>query len=520
MSINYPYNNFYEMLAHHASRKPRRTAIFYNERKISYDRLLKKVDTLARFLELSGIERGDRVAIFMQNAPEFVVSLFAITKIGAVAVPVNTFLKSDEVAYILNDCGAKMLLASAEQAKVVEPLWESTGIEKVVWEGAYEALDNKNIGFEEIFGILQSHEKVELPDIDDLAVIIYTSGTTGNPKGAMLSYRNIMHNCEAIGQLTDFTRKDRFIVYLPMFHAFTLTVTVVMPLYYGASYVIVRKIMPFSNIIKQILFKRVTMFVGVPDVYNALARAKLPWYFLWFQKIRYFVSGAAPLSEATIERFTGKFKKARLLEGYGLSECSPVVSVNTPWKQKPLSVGPAIPGVEIKIVDENMIELPTGEIGEIIVRGDNIMQGYLGNPTATDETIVNGWLLTGDMGYLDEDGYLFIVDRKKDLIISKGINIYPREIEEVINAFEGVGASAVVGMPDEKSGEVPVAFVEPAEEEEVDEKALRKYLKERLANFKLPRDIRIIDELPKNATGKVLKRLLKERLKEEAAANG
>ena len=516
--MNYPYRNFYEMLAHHAGRGPNRTALFLADGKLSYGRLLKKVDTLARFLEISGIGKGDRVAIFMQNSKEFVISLFAITKLGAVAVPVNTFLKSEEVAYILNDCGARMLMASAEQAKVVEPLWETTKIEKVVWEGEYEALDNKNIGFDEIFDILHSHEKVELPDIDDLAVIIYTSGTTGNPKGAMLSYRNIMHNCEAIGQLTDFSRKDRFIVYLPMFHAFTLTVTVIMPLYYGASYVIVRKIMPFSNIIKQILFKRVTMFVGVPDVYNALSRAKLPWYFMWFQKIRYFVSGAAPLSEATLDRFNAKFRRAKLLEGYGLSECSPVVSVNLPTKQKPRSVGPAIPGVEIKIVDENMIELPTGEIGEIIVRGDNVMQGYLNNPTATDETIVNGWLLTGDMGYLDEEGFLFIVDRKKDLIISRGINIYPREIEEVINAFDGVGASAVVGMPDEKSGEVPVAFVEPAEGEEVDEKALRRYLKEKLANFKIPREIRVIEELPKNATGKVLKRVLKEQLKQELAA--
>ena len=516
--MNYPYRNFYEMLAAHAKKGPRRPVFFVGNEKISYGKLLKKVDTLARFLELSDIGRGDRVAIFMQNSKEFVISLFAITKLGAVAVPVNTFLKSDEVAYILNDCDARMLMASAEQKDVVEPLWESTGIERVVWEGEYVALDNKNIGFDEIFGILESHERMELPDIDDLAVIIYTSGTTGNPKGAMLSYRNIMHNCEAIGQLTSFTRRDRFIVYLPMFHAFTLTVTVIMPIYYGASYVIVRKIMPFSNIIKQILFKRVTMFVGVPDVYNALSRAKLPWYFMWFQKIRYFVSGAAPLSEATIERFTAKFRKAKLLEGYGLSECSPVVSVNPPWKQKPLSVGPAVPGVEIKIVDENMLELPTGEIGEIIVRGDNVMQGYLGRPTATEETIVNGWLLTGDMGYLDEEGFLFIVDRKKDLIISRGINIYPREIEEVINAFEGVGASAVVGMPDEKSGEVPVAFVEPAEDETVDLKGLRRHLKEKLANFKLPRDIRIIDELPKNATGKVLKRILKARLKEEAEA--
>lgn len=511
--MEYPFQNLYEILAFHAKREPKAPSIFTQKRRLSYEMLKKKVDTLAHFLEVSDIKKGDFVAIFMQNSKEFVISLFAITKIGAIAVPINTFLKSEEVAYILNDCNAKMVMASAEQKETIEPLWESTSIKKVVWEGEYESLDNKNIRFDEIFRIFKSHDSRSFPSIDDLAVIIYTSGTTGNPKGAMLSYRNIMHNCKAIGELTSFSSKDRFIVYLPMFHAFTLTVTVIMPIYYGASFVLVRKIMPFGNILKQILFRRVTMFVGVPDVYNALSRAKLPWYFMLFQRIRYFVSGAAPLSEATIERFTSKFKRAKLLEGYGLSECSPVVSVNPPWKQKLLSVGTPIPGVEVKIVDENMMEVPAGEIGEIIVRGDNVMQGYLNRPTATDETIINGWLLTGDLGYLDEDGFLFIVDRKKDLIISKGINIYPREIEEVINSFSGVASSAVVGIPDEKSSEIPVAFVEVEEDSVVDISDLRAYLKKRLANFKLPREIHLVDELPKNATGKVLKRILKEKLK-------
>jgi len=211
--MNYPYENFYEMLSFSVSRKP---AIFIGNYKLTYERLLKKVDTLARFLELSDIKKGDRVAIFMQNTKEFAISLFAITKIGAVAVPINTFLKEEEVAYILNDCDAKILMASSQLKNVVEPLLGKTQIKRIVWEGDYELLDNKNIGFSEIFEILKSYETVELPKIDDLAIIIYTSGTTGNPKGAMLSYRNIFHNCQAIGELTKFTQKDRFIVYLPM----------------------------------------------------------------------------------------------------------------------------------------------------------------------------------------------------------------------------------------------------------------------------------------------------------------
>jgi len=278
--------------------------------------------------------------------------------------------------------------------------------------------------------------------------------------------------------------------------------------------VIIKSLQPFSNIFKQTLTKRVTLFFGIPDVYNALAKAKLPWYFLWFNNIRAFISGAAALQPKTLDAMSKKFKRAKLLEGYGLSESSPVVCVNTIKKQKVGSVGCAMYGHEVKIVDSDMNELSRGTIGDIIVKGDNIMLGYLNRPEATQEAIVNGWLLTGDMGYMDEEGFLFIVDRKKDLIISKGINIYPRGIEEVIDSFPGVKASAVIGIFDEKSGEIPVAYIELEEECEIlDEKGLKPYLRERLANYKLPKYLYVIDELPKNATGKVLKRVLKEQLK-------
>jgi long-chain acyl-CoA synthetase len=289
-----------------------------------------------------------------------------------------------------------------------------------------------------------------------------------------------------------------------------------LPLYVGASIVIIQSIQPFSNIFKQTLTKRVTVFFGIPDVYNALAKAKLPWYFMWFNRIRAFISGAAALQPKTLDAMSKKFRGATLLEGYGLSEASPAVCMNTFKKQKAGSVGTALYGYEMKIVDEEMSEVHRGTIGDIIVNGDNVMQGYLDRPTATDETIVNGWLLTGDMGYMDDEGFLFIVDRKKDLIISKGINIYPREIEEVIDTYNGVGASAVIGITDEKSGEVPIVYIELSENvDSLDEKGLKKYMKEHLANYKLPKQIHLIKELPKNATGKVLKRVLKENLRED-----
>ncbi|BAF69649.1 fatty acid--CoA ligase [Nitratiruptor sp. SB155-2] len=514
--FDYRYNNFYEIVKEHATKRPKSVAYFIDERKITFHRLLLKIDTLARFMELMGVQKEEKVAIIMANSLEFIITLLAAQKLGAIPVPINNFLKEDEITFILNDSDAKLLAASAKYAKELRNVLETTNVQKIVWEGEYQGLDENNIAFSEILESLESHEKLnQHVDIDDTAVIIYTSGTTGKPKGAMLSYRNIFSNILGVERLLTITPKDRFIVYLPMFHSFTLTVTVLMPLYFGSPVVIIRSIMPFSNIIKQLLLKRVTIFTGVPDVYNALSKAKLPWYFHWFNKVKYYVSGAAALPEDTLKRFQSKFKKGKLLEGYGLSECSPVVAVNLPNKQKPKSVGPALPGVEVKIVDEDMVELSRGEVGEIIVKGDNVMQGYWKRPEATAETIVNGWLKTGDLGYMDDEGFIYIVDRKKDLIISKGINIYPREIEEVLMNNPHIKAAAVIGIKDEKSGEVPVAYVELEDGEKISENEIKRYLKEHLANFKVPRSVYIVDELPKNATGKVLKRVLKERLQKE-----
>ena len=514
--FDYKYNSFYEVLAHHAKVIPDKTAYFMDDRKLNFYRVKLKVDTFARFLEFIGIQKGDRIALVVANSLEFIVSFLAAGRLGAVVVPVNTFLKEDEIAFILNDSNAKLLISSAKFAKNTENMIKKTSVEKIVWEGDRKELNENNISFNEILSNLESHEKVSYkPDINDLGVIIYTSGTTGKPKGAMLSYKNIFANIYGVSELMKITPKDRFIVYLPMFHSFTLTVTVLMPLFFASPVVIIRSIMPFSNIIKQTLLKRVTIFTGVPDVYNALSKAKLPWYFHWFNKVKFYVSGAAALPEDTLKRFKDKFKRGRLLEGYGLSETSPVVSVNLPDKQKPLSVGPPVPGVEIKIVNEEMVEVPVGEIGEIIVRGDNVMQGYLNRMEATSETIINDWLKTGDLGKVDEEGFLYIIDRKKDLIISKGINIYPREIEEILVNHPLIKAAAVIGVKDEKGIEVPIAYIEPEEGKEIDKNRIKRYLKENLANFKVPKAVNIIEELPKNAAGKVLKRVLKENLKKE-----
>ncbi|WNY97752.1 fatty acid--CoA ligase [Sulfurospirillum sp. 'SP'] len=511
--LSYPYQNFYEVMEANAKNAPKKTAIFIDDRKVTYAKLKQNIDTFARFLEFSGIRSGDRVAMIVGNSEEFVVSLFAITKIGAIAVPLNTFLKKEEFEYILNDCDARMLISSASFANETKNLLDSTKIEKIVWTDKYDNLDERNYSFTEIDASLETHERLEKrPLLDDLACIVYTSGTTGKPKGAMLSYRNFFSNAIAGSISFQITEKDRFIVFLPMFHSFTLSIMVLLPMFTCSSIVIVRSVFPFANVLKQTLLKQVTIFLGVPTLYNALLKAKIPWYFMWFNKVRIFISGSAPLSEQSLNEFNAKFKKATLLEGYGLSECSPAVSVNRLDRQKALSVGLPLPSYEVKIVNEEMMEVKTGEVGEIMVKGDCVMQGYLNHADATDETIMNGWLLTGDLGKKDEDGFIYIVDRKKDLIISKGINIYPREIEEVIYKYEGVDAVAVIGLRDETKDEDVLAFIQPKEGVELQEMELRQYLKKHLANFKLPKHIYFVEELPKNATGKVLKRVLKEKV--------
>jgi len=518
MSSNtaYMHGSFYELISFQAQKQGKKTALFVEKEKVSYRDILQKADAIAGFLASKGIKKGDKIALFLRNSAEFVYMIFAASKLGAILVPINTFLKEEEISYILEDSQSTVLVTSIIYKQVVDASRASELCRTILWEGEdFIGLHSSHSGFDEALAYNQ-YTQANTASLDDTAVIIYTSGTTGKPKGAMLSHKNIFSNSISGIMHIDVRPKDRGIVFLPMFHSFTFSIGIILPIYAGASIVIIKSLQPFSNIFKQTLTKRVSLFFGIPDVYNALSKAKLPWYFMWFNNIRAFISGAAALQPKTLEAMAIKFKRASLLEGYGLSEAAPAVCMNTLQKQKPGSVGTSLYGYEMKIVDENLIEVPYGVIGDIIVKGDNVMQGYLGRPEATAETIVNGWLLTGDMGYMDDEGFLFIVDRKKDLIISKGINIYPREIEEVIDCFEGIKASAVIGIADEKSGEIPVAYIELDEGvEQIDESRLKSYLREYLANFKQPRYIHIIKELPKNATGKVLKRVLKEKLRKD-----
>ena len=459
-----------------------------------------------------GVKKGDRVAMLLGNSFEFVTAYFAVIRLGAEIVPLNTFLRVEEVNYILNDCRAKIFITSSDFSGIMKDFNGNLvpALEKVISTDSIEA---NHMLFESVYesGVYSPNISAE----EDTAVIIYTSGTTGFPKGAVLSHRNLVSNvigsCEAI-KIRD---NDRFILFLPMFHAFSFTVCVLIPLYKMCYVRIIKSIQPFSNIIKSLVFDRITLFVAIPPVYNVLAAKKIPAIALWLIKIRLCVSGAAPLSGEVLQKFEKKFKLP-LLEGYGLSEASPVVSVN-PFDgvRKAGSVGPAIPRVNVAIMDENGKPLKVNETGEIAVSGPNVMKGYLNKPEETAEVIKDGWLFTGDIGRMDEDGYIFIMDRKKDLIIVNGMNLYPREVEEIIYKMGPVEETAVVGKKDEKHGEIPIGVVKLREGQSATDIEIRKYLKKHIANYKIPHRFEFWTEMPKTGTGKILKREIKRIINEK-----
>jgi len=507
-------NNLYQILINNCKSSPNKTIIFEEDLKISNQQLVNYVDTVASYLQNNGIKSGDKVGILMSNSWQFIANFFAINKVGAVVVPINNFLKEDEIAYILNDSQAKLLLASGKFAKEAKDLMFKTNIGRIIWVGDVPVKNEKNVDYEALIATqINTAAHIEL-GVNDLSVIVYTSGTTGKPKGAMLAFRNIYSNITAcLERLRVKPGKIPMACYLPMFHAFTLTVTVLLPILSNSGVIVIRSIATkgdFANLLKQVLLKRVPYFAGVPDVYSALSKAKLPWYFHWFHAVKGFISGAAPLAEETMRKFSATFKRGVLIQGYGISECSPVVAVNTPWENCVGSVGKPLPGYEVECFDDNMQQVARGVIGEICVRGDCVMMGYYNRPDDTKEAIIDGWFRTGDIGKVDKDGFIFIVDRKKDLIISKGMNIYPREIEEVIYTNDKVNACAVVGVKDIEANETPVAYIELKEGESATEAEFKEYIRPHLAPFKQPRKVYFMEKLPRNATGKILKRELRD----------
>ena len=482
-----------------AERTPAKTALYWGPREYSYKELWQLSLLVSACLQSNfAVKPGDRVGIWLKNCPEFIPSVFGILHAGAVVVPINNFLKPDEVNYIINDAELDVLITDEELKSQLSALQAARPTLQFLMVETYDGALAAHGGGEVNVAPPTSKES-------DLAVIIYTSGTTGKPKGAVLTHANLLHNVESCRIILRTVDTDRFAVLLPMFHSYMLTVGLLLPLLVGGSIVLIKSLHPARNVMQEIFHRQATILPAIPQFYRSLVHSPLHGPL----PLRMCVSGAAPLPGQVLKEFEEKFH-IPLIEGYGLSEASPVVTKNPlDGTRKAGSIGLPIPNVEVSIQDESGRQLGPNEIGELCVRGGNVMQGYWRQPEETAKVMRGNWLLTGDIGYRDEEGYYFITDRKKDMLLVNGINVYPREIEEVLYQFPGVKEAAVIGKPDSRRGEQPVAFVAATEGTVLEEKALQQFVKTRLADYKVPRRVVLIPHLPRNATGKILKTALR-----------
>jgi len=476
-----------------------KTAVFYGDSLISYGQIHAQSIALSQHLTQNlGVRPGDRVGLRIRNRPEFIPALLGALQAGAIVVPINNFLKSDEINYMLADSGIQVLLSEAALESDIPPLLANLPSLKV-WN--VDLLPSLPISSD----IPPNSNRTR----DDFAVLVYTSGTTGHPKGAMLTHGNLLHNIDSCRRILEVIDHDRFVLMLPMFHSFMLTACILLPLATGGSIVLIKSLQPVKAMLAEIIAHKGTVLPAMAQVFRALAslpsEVELP--------LRLGISGAGPLPLEILRAFNARFPAISLIEGYGLSEASPVVSINPIHGPAiPGTIGLPIPDVEISIQDEQGRMLEDLAEGEICVRGGNVMKGYWNAPEKTNEAFRNGWLLTGDVGHRRPDGYFVLTDRKKDMLKPNGLNVYPREIEEVIYRFPGIKEAAVVGEPDERRGERVIAFVAVDDPSTFNDQHLLSFLKERLADYKLPRRAILVPALPRNATGKILKTRLREWL--------
>lgn len=494
-------------------------AYIFQETISTYAELDGAVSKFASGLEKLGIKKGDHIALVLGNTPHFVIGFYGALRLGATVIPINPIYTPDEIGYIVNNGDVRAVIT----LDLLVPLFEKMNqhlpkVEHLIVcetpQGANSEVDVSKLS---IYPKMKSFTMVvgsgDIPffgpvlEDDDVAVILYTSGTTGKPKGAMLTHLNLYSNARDVADYLKITEEDRVITTLPMFHVFCLTVALNAPLMSGGTMLIVPKFSP-KEIFKLARDYEATVFAGVPTMYNFLLQYPEgnPDD---LSSLRLCISGGAAMPVALLKGFEQKFN-VLVSEGYGLSEASPVTCFNPLDRpRKPGSIGTNIVNVENKIVDENGDEVPVGQVGELIVRGPNVMKGYYKMPEESNAALRNSWLYTGDLARMDDEGYFYIVDRKKDMIIVGGYNVYPREVEEVLYNHPDVVEAAVLGVPDPEQGEAVHCYV-VKKNPTLTEDDLLAYCREHLAKYKLPSKIEFIEELPKNTTGKILRRALKD----------
>lgn len=500
------YTSLGEMIRGSARHWSEKSAVIFQGQHTAYQSVEQLSNQIANALSKSGIGRGDHVALYCINSPWFICAYFGIVKTGAAVVPINLLLNPREVRYILSDSEATGLVYfDSFEPNLISIRDSLVDLKKLIVIG-----EPGSLGARPLSDVAASESPVfEIPSIDQkqtTAAIIYTSGTTGEPKGAMLTHRNLLHNVYSVTQALPIEHDDVFIAVLPMFHSFGATACTMTPLSVGATVAAVPRFSP-DEVGETIVSTKATVFLGVPSMYTVFANVRedrKPD----FSSLRFCISGGAALPGEVMKRFEEKYQ-IPILEGDGPTECSPVTSVN-PFEgdRKPGSIGLPVLGVEMKIFDDTGTELPAGEVGEIVVRGENVMKGYLNRPEETAEAFFGDWYRTGDVGYQDEDGYFYIVDRKKELIIVNGMNVYPRMVEEVLYRHSAIAEVAVVPEPNRLHGEVPRAVIALKPDMTATKEEIIRLCKENLGPHQMPRIIEFVSELPKTPTGKILKRAL------------
>jgi long-chain acyl-CoA synthetase len=518
----------FKALEANAQRFPRRVALEFLGRSLTYRELWREVEAFAKGLQEAGLRPGDRVAIMLPNSPQFVIAFYGTLLAGGVGVNVNPMYTSRELRHQLKDAGVQALVILDQLLPRYQEVKAEVPVRLLVRTGIQDYLPfPKNLLYP-----LMLRRKGQAPkalegipwraflkrgrpepvavDLDDLALLQYTGGTTGLAKGAMLTHRNLSSNALQVrAWIPDFREGEEVVLgAIPFFHVYGMTVAMNLALL-GAAKLVLLPRPEIGPIVEAIEKHRVTLFPGVPTLYVAFNN------FPGIEKrdlksVRACISGSAPLPLEVAERFE-KLTGAKLVEGYGLTEASPVTHCNPLYGERRLgSVGLPLPGVDAKVVDEEGKEVPLGEVGELIVKGPNVMKGYWNRPDETQKALKDGWLFTGDLARMDQDGYFYIVDRKKDMIIAGGYNIYPREVEEVLYGHEAVQEAAVVGVPDPYRGETVAAFIvlKEAYRGKVTEKDIEAFCRANLAAYKVPRIIQFREGLPKSSVGKILKREL------------
>jgi long-chain acyl-CoA synthetase len=518
----------YELFRHAVEEHRGKTALSFYGTTFEFGRLQALVEKMAASLAASGVEKGDRVALMLPNCPQYVISFFATVRLGAIVTQINPMYVEREIEHILNDSGAETIVVYADVYERVKAVLPDTNVKTVVvvdFGSEPEGLDAGHRSFDDFLSTdADPAPEVEIDPAEDVAALQYTGGTTGVSKGAMLTHRNLVANVQQtidvfVRDPAQFTGR-KCVGALPFFHIYGLTCVMLFGIKLGIEQVLLPRfevqeaLAVFEN-------DRPTMFSGVPTMYMALLASGADLRKHHLHDVQIFNSGGSALPVNLKRSFEEKVGKT-LFEGYGLSEASPVTHNNPPFlgQAREGSIGIPIPSTEARVVDVETgeTEMPIGESGELIIKGPQVMKGYLNMPEETAETLKEGWLFTGDVATMDESGYFYIVDRKKDMIVASGYNVYPREIEEVLFEHADVAEAVAIGVADEYRGESVKAFVVKRSGAQATEEEILAFCKERLASYKAPKAVEFREELPKSAVGKLLRRVLvdEERAKTEA----